>query len=808
MALSNLYIFKYNTYFNRIVKKEDSLNAYGEPIFVLENANFNVADGIRTTHIMGKTTYTGEGDYLIETDSEDNIKSRWFILDANFNRQGQWVIDLKRDVIAEHYDEIITSPAYIEKGFVNRQSKFIFNSENINLNQIKQKQDTLTDDSGVAWVVGYTSKSLGAKTFNYARQSTAYDIYDGTETAEQSVFWQYQTTDYKVLGDTWVKMQMAIYGSLPLPWHAKINLTNKTYYHQGNYSDVSNCFTLNLRGTDWSNNHYDQLVNKIWDFYSMNDVNNVASQASGFPSGHIENLMAYNGKTIQFSDGLYRITVYKTNTENEMTVNVTPNTTTLIDSIYNGYYNWASISRPDKSNFVSYEVVGRILNYRVTMEKLSSETMSIKLPAGKFTTMDSAYDMFAIPFDKTRVYDNDQVDFNSLGKEDIMGIVNSITAGLSASELYDIQLLPYCPIPSAAKLWHQGLYAYSGVDVSMAGGAEHIAYEYITDSNNNKVGVILFPTMCSFTTRVYHYMNAVEPIGETTIDFKVKDICNMYRLTGGNHANSFEFNPTRTGEITWFKVSATYIPFQPYIRVCPDFQNVFGGYLYGPWMQDSRGLILNGDFSLSQINDAWIDYQVQNKNYNNIFARQIQNMEVNRNIQKTQEWAQIITGTVQGGVTGAAAGGSVGGGYGAIIGGAVGIAGSAVGGAMDVINSEKIYQENLAFTKDMFGYQLGNIKALPNTLDKVSAYNIDNLIFPIIEYYTCSEEEKEAVRTKLIYEGYTIGIVDVISKYITPDNASIYPKGIFVKAQLLHLDINDNHTTDDIVKELMKGVYF
>ena len=518
--------------------------------------------------------------------------------------------------------------------------------------------------------------------------------------------------------------------------------------------------------------------------------------------------MAYNGKTIQFSDGLYRITVYKTNTENEMTVNVTPNTTTLIDSIYNGYYNWASISRPDKSNFVSYEVVGRILNYRVTMEKLSSETMSIKLPAGKFTTMDSAYDMFAIPFDKTRVYDNDQVDFNSLGKEDIMGIVNSITAGLSASELYDIQLLPYCPIPSAAKLWHQGLYAYSGVDVSMAGGAEHIAYEYITDSNNNKVGVILFPTMCSFTTRVYHYMNAVEPIGETTIDFKVKDICNMYRLTGGNHANSFEFNPTRTGEITWFKVSATYIPFQPYIRVCPDFQNVFGGYLYGPWMQDSRGLILNGDFSLSQINDAWIDYQVQNKNYNNIFARQIQNMEVNRNIQKTQEWAQIITGTVQGGVTGAAAGGSVGGGYGAIIGGAVGTAASAFGGAMDVINSEKIYQENLAFTKDMFGYQLGNIKALPNTLDKVSAYNIDNLIFPIIEYYTCSEEEKEAVKTKLIYEGFTLGIVDVISKYITPDSASVYPKGIFVKAQLLHLNINDNHTTDDIVKELMKGVYF
>lgn len=225
-------------------------------------------------------------------------------------------------------------------------------------------------------------------------------------------------------------------------------------------------------------------------------------------------------------------------------------------------------------------------------------------------------------------------------------------------------------------------------------------------------------------------------------------------------------------------------------------------------MEDSRGLILNGDFSLSQINNAWIDYQVQNKNYNNIFARQIQNMEVNRNIQKSQEWAQVIAGTVQGGTTGAMTGAMTGNPYAAAGLAIAGAATSAVGGALDIMNSEKLYQENVSLTKDMFGYQLGNIKALPNSLDKVSAYNIDNLVFPIIEYYTCSDEEKEAVRTKLIYEGFTLGIVDVISKYITPDNSSIYPKGIFVKAQLLQLNIDDSHTAEDITKELMKGVYF
>jgi len=808
MALSNLYIFKYNTYFNRIVKKEDSLEDYGEPIFVLTNANFNMADGIRTTHIMGKTTYTGEGDYLIETDSEDNIKSRWFILDANFNRQGQWVIDLKRDVIAEHYDDIITSPAFIEKGFVNRKSKFIFNNENIVVNQIKQNQTTLRDESGVAWIVGYTSKSLGQKTISYARQSSEYDIYAGTIAANTWQYWQYQNTNYSVLSSSKVSMEMAIYGSLVVPWHAKINLTDKTYYHSGNNGDVSNCFTLNVRGTDWSNNHYDQLVNKIWDFYNMNDVNAVASAASTFPTNRLEDLMAYDNKVIQFSDGLYKCRVFKSSSS-EMEENVAAPNELLINSIYNGYYNWSQYTRPDKSNFRTYSVIGKIDNYRITMEKLSSETITVAFPTTKFKTTDSAYDLFAIPFDTTRVFDEEQTFyFNSLGKDDIMGIVNAITQGLGNTELYDIQLLPYCPIPSVPDLYRAGIYGYSGVNIDNAGGAEHYAYEYIKDSNNNNVSIIFFPTRSAFTTKVYHYMNAVEPTGETTIDFKVKDICNMYRLTGGNHANSFEFNPTRTGEITWFKVSATYIPFQPYIRLCPEFTSAFGGYLYGPWMEDSRGLILNGDFSLSQINDAWIDYQVQNKNYNNIFARQIQNMEVNRNIQKTQEWSQAIVGTLQGTATGAAAGGSVGGMYGAIAGAAVGAVGSAVGGGFDIANNERLYQENLAFTKDMFGYQLGNIKALPNSLDKVSAYNIDNLVFPVVEYYTCSDEEKDAVRTKLIYEGYTIGVVDVINKYIKPDSELVYPKGIFVKAQLLHLDINDNHTTEDITRELMKGVYF
>lgn len=73
MAKSNIYIYTYNNYFNRIVKKENSLADYGTPSYVLTDTNFDYADGVSTSHVFN---YNGNGDYLIVTDSENNILHR------------------------------------------------------------------------------------------------------------------------------------------------------------------------------------------------------------------------------------------------------------------------------------------------------------------------------------------------------------------------------------------------------------------------------------------------------------------------------------------------------------------------------------------------------------------------------------------------------------------------------------------------------------------------------------------------------------------------------------------------------------
>ena len=138
--------------------------------------------------------------------------------------------------------------------------------------------------------------------------------------------------------------------------------------------------------------------------------------------------------------------------------------------------------------------------------------------------------------------------------------------------------------------------------------------------------------------------------------------------------------------------------------------------------------------------------------------------------------------------------------YGAIAGAGVGSIASGIGYAMDNRLMEQGMTEQRQFAVDKFNMQLENIQALPYTLTKVGAFNINSKVFPFLEYYTCKEQEKEALRMKIKYEGMTIGIVDYLGQYMN--------KG-YLQADLIRNDeiIDDAHLLDDIYIELTKGVY-
>ena len=103
-------------------------------------------------------------------------------------------------------------------------------------------------------------------------------------------------------------------------------------------------------------------------------------------------------------------------------------------------------------------------------------------------------------------------------------------------------------------------------------------------------------------------------------------------------------------------------------------------------------------------------------------------------------------------------------------------------------------------------------EALPNTISKVSVLNANNKIFPVLEFYTCTEEEKRALLNKLAYNGMTTMVIGKIIDYI--DNSWEYEdiKSLgYIKCKLIRFNENlkrENYNiTNAIASELNKGVY-
>ena len=148
----------------------------------------------------------------------------------------------------------------------------------------------------------------------------------------------------------------------------------------------------------------------------------------------------------------------------------------------------------------------------------------------------------------------------------------------------------------------------------------------------------------------------------------------------------------------------------------------------------------------------------------------------------------------------------MGGPWGAAGGAVVGGVSAGIGGIADVAIADRMRAENMDYTKDMYGYQLGNIKALPQSLTKVSAYNIDNKFFPFVEFYTATATEKQALRNKLKYNGMTVMAIGTMADYFYRETAN---EEIYFKAKLIRFPKKeiDYHMARVIADELYKGVF-
>lgn len=827
MGKQTLYLLQYNNYYNRIVKRYDTLDEYlaNEMILATYNElNFIPNDGVNTEHIL-KYSGLDEPDYMLVYDNDANTLSRWFIIEAIRERGGQYRFILRRDVIADNLSSITQAPTFIEKAKpVSIDDPAIFNKEEMTFNQIKTSETMLQDESKVAWVVGYIpSDAFQTETEIEVRGLLPIEPSYTVAGIENWDYYNLLNTQlpysYSWSGEYHVaaKIQSKIFELVPFYWYYDIG------YYSFNKSSIDsvqvNVVKEGLSGSDFEKEpRYNstlgytisaatitladglntQIKQTLTPFYNNNTWESyMQAQVPRYSTSNINYYEQLNGKVIYDS-------VTDTYWKVEATIKTTKETVNPMYTNNNALFNYAyDILDKEWIDFGSYQK-GFTLQFDVSYSyveltlKQTFRDLNFSIPAaGNRTHLKNApYDMFCIPYGELEVNDDDNgLTPNFRTQPDIAIAVGQKLAaaeGAGADTIYDVQLLPYCPCRDLLRqqVGYYSLEAYKDASV-----------RYITDDKDNKLSVIVWcdsneisfsSTWLGGTTQLNKFPQAKKTVEEK----KINSETSVWRVVSPNYASTFEFNVEKNNGVRGWDVDCTYKPFNPYIKISPRFAG-----LYGSDFNDARGLILGGDFSLSRITSAWTDFELRNKNYQAIFDRQVENMEVNNAVQREQQIWNIATGTISAAGSGAMSGAMMGGGVGAAIGGVVGGAASLVGGIRDYQLSETLRNEAIDYSKDQFGYQLGNIQALPYSLGKVGAFNANYKLWPFLEYYTCTETEKQALRDKLKYNGYTIMRIGRIADFI-------HDEPTYIKGKLIRLEgVGDYHIVNAIAGELDKGVF-
>lgn len=816
----NVEFLTFNNYYNRIIKKFDTVTEYEAATpnnYYTYDVQFNPNDGVNTELIVGMGGHTFPDnwapDYMITyNDTSNNVISRWFVIEWVRTRGGQYKATLHRDVIADNYNAVMNAPIYVEKATIqNADDVAIYNKENLELNQIKSDESLLKDDTGTAWLVGYVAKNInfGTEEGQISRTFTISSLdVDDAITTPTLASWEYiNYVDngidpfeyYKQALSVNVILNMSLYPQAGINNRGTCDLNGNVSVSTYGYADFAASMVDMPLGKTKRTNYIRDNILPQWRSHAETIVSRTMSEANYFA----EDLYRKLNNKILFVEsgtdsGYYTIHVDKSSAMQDN--GFFPYDST-IEQAFNGYISdskfiYQNYPQDDRANIqrdIAY------IRHKITLTPYDVANKTFTWPVQYRKLEDAPYAMFCIPASPTKVYSSGAIRFTTSDENDALNTMCAIAEQLG-TYCYDIQKVPYCPYNennnSIVSPNTKG-----GIDVTTLTLDKDYTFVRTVEPAGYKQ-IVFFPKKSNFSFDINKSLTlpryVLDDHDDTYIeDMKIANQCDFYRMYSPNWAASFEFNLVKTGNINKFNVDCTYKPYNPYIHVNPVWSK-----LYGRDYDDYRGLIVQGDFSIPRINDQWVNYQINNKNNLNAFNRQVESIELKHDIASKMDIFNALTGTVTGGAAGAATGAKLGGGYGAIAGAVIGTGASAVGGALDVKYNEMLRNDALDLTKDQFNYNIQNIQALPETLAKVSTYDKNNKIFPVLEYYTSTYQEKVALLNKMIYNGMTIMRIGTLAEFM--DTNRHYIKGKIIRCEEI---ADDFHVLTAIADELNKGVY-
>lgn len=618
----------FNNYFNHKVIKYDTLEEYlqhSDKYEPLAGVNFNPADGVNTTHIINAIDINP--DYLLVVDDANNIVSRWFITDAVQIRNGQHKLSLLRDVIAEHYSEVIDAPCLVDRAMVDTDNPLLYNAEGDNtFNQIKQSEHLLKDETNTNWIVGYIARdtNIEGEISSVTQSDKIYKQLDGLD------------IQWNVDGDPTQGGTVNIANNIKLMTHLirqrgarfwdiydkiegtdlnNLNASVITQYDLGHqapgFITVPNDATTDKIRDKWHMDlDYKKILLALRAYYDSIKIQLINS-SDLYDIMVCNNQVVYSLKYQKYYKFTIKSTLAKTKVI-KLPIDNVPNVLLELDNVASDLTQGLGLSFKRYND--PYEITLNYSQMQIALQEVApEEIIKTKISNDRQHLIDAPFDMFAIPY-SIRNYN----------------LAQQINLKL-ASNIYDMQILPYCPV--------RELIGADGVLLSL--GAENVNYNHIADSSGNNISYILWASKSSDVFRIKHKI----AVPKDNIDLKIYSETTFVRLVSPNYNGVFEFNAAKNGGVDYFEVSYTYKPYSPYIHVNPNFKG-----LYGQDFNDARGLQCNGDFSVSMTSDAWRQYEINNKNYQNIFNTEIKTMDENQRLQNISNGISAGLGAIGTGV--------------------------------------------------------------------------------------------------------------------------------------------------------------
>ena len=451
----NALLLHYNNYFNRMIRRPSSgynsntsyMGSGGDIYWtILENINFNPADGVETSLIIGKGeipssahTHLDTYDYLVIYDTTlsttKNIVSRWFITDRDRTRDGQYKFSLRRDVVMDNLDVVQNSVTFVEKAtLANTTDPLLYNNENMTYNQIKQSETPLKDSTGCGWVVGYIPQDAFTSapkqimkdvvfhsTADYNQSLANWSYYNLTQFSTNREIWTVSgNLNKQIILDTvehWPRQdahgtivpEAYRSGKLYVPKNGTVTAVAESSVSSGvtanhvtaqlnpSFGCTGVASSMPSNSTLWSN--FDTLMANMGIGGSIHTVT----------TSQLATLVGLNSKIFHDTDtdAYYRIRLVNVNAADSSSLDSsTTGVTTFMTALNNAItrtYTVSSLTVNVVGNYVPENVVIGYngVGYQLVLEQVFTYA-GVEIDSVRNHVADAPYDMFCIPYSDTK----------------------------------------------------------------------------------------------------------------------------------------------------------------------------------------------------------------------------------------------------------------------------------------------------------------------------------------------------------------------------------------------------------------------